>query len=60
MIYELMADELQVGVRKSDNSPWVKLNLGEYQGEVAGKLLSESVKPEQTYRVSIEVVASEG
>ena len=56
MVYEFMADELSVGVRKSDNSPWIKLNLGEYQAPVAGKLLTEGCKPEQQYRVTLEVV----
>ena len=56
MIYEFLADELSVSVRKSDNSPKITLQLREYQAEVTGKLLAEGCKPEQTYKVSVEVV----
>jgi hypothetical protein len=53
-IYEFMADELSVSVRKSDNSPKITLQLGEYQAAVAGQLLTEGCKPEQLFRVTIE------
>jgi len=54
MRIEFEADELDVGMRKSDSSPWIKFHLGEYNKEVAGELYKISGM-NVVYKIILEV-----
>ena len=51
---DVKADELLCGMRASDNSPWIKFHLGEYQKDVAGELFKIQGK-DVIYKVRIEM-----
>jgi len=55
MKYEFLADELLVGERGTDSSPWIKLHMGEYNKEIAGELFKISGK-EDSYKITLEKI----
>lgn len=54
MRYELKSDEMDVGRRKSDNSPWIKLYFGEYESDKLGELFKIAAD-DRIYNIILEV-----
>lgn len=52
--HELVADEMEVGIRKSDESPWIKFYFGEFFKGSVGELYKVSGNRRQ-YKIIIDV-----